>query len=90
MNEFISTALLCQVLDHSEVVRNLCVNVYRCRDSLSDCKPDKDMYHVFTRSDWEQRMFWNILTTYFAVTHRSLLLRVSWVVFWKKLMKFMN
>jgi len=36
---------------HREGVRNLCVNIYGPRDSLSDCKSGKDVYHsVFTRS----------------------------------------
>jgi len=30
----------------------ICVNIYRCCNSLSDYKSDKDVYHsVFTRSD---------------------------------------
>ena len=50
--EIIRPALLCQVPDHSEGVRSLYVNIYcRRRDSLSDCKFDKDVYlSVFTRS----------------------------------------
>jgi len=37
--------------DQSEGVRNLCLNIYRHRDSLGDCKSDIDVYHsVFTRS----------------------------------------
>jgi len=41
----------CQVPDYSEGVRNLCVNIYRHHDYLSDCEPDKDQ-SVFTRSDF--------------------------------------
>jgi len=35
-----------------DAIRNLYVNIYRYRDSLSYCKSDKNVYHsVFTRSD---------------------------------------
>jgi len=43
---------LCRVPDYSEEVRKLCVNMYGCYDSLTDCKSDKDVYQsVFMRSD---------------------------------------
>jgi len=54
INEIIRPVQSCLMQDHSEGVRNLCVNIYGCRDSLSDCKfdqSDKMCIKVFTRSD---------------------------------------
>jgi len=52
INEIIRPAQLCQVPDHSKGVKNLSVNTYRRRDSLSGCESDKDMHHsVFMRSN---------------------------------------
>jgi len=63
IKEIIRLALaICQVPDCSKGVTNLCVNIYRCCNSLSNCKSDR---HVSQCSQgliiiWEQSMFWNI------------------------------